>query len=215
MMINKVYDLLLAKYGRQGWWPITPEGEGKPVYGAARDSEKHKLEIALGAILTQNTSWKNVEKAMINLHDRRMVSIGSLREVDTEELAQIIRPAGYFNQKAKKIKGYIRFLDSGKKMTREELLGVWGIGKETADSILLYAFDEPEFVVDAYTRRMFSHYGLIDGKEEYDDIKEKFEKELGKDLDIYKEYHALIVEHGKRHFSKRPYGKDDPLKTSL
>ncbi|MFW6231372.1 MAG: endonuclease III domain-containing protein [Nanoarchaeota archaeon] len=230
-MLMKIYDALLDLYGHQGWWPVTPTctTEKRPMYGVATRTEKQKFEVILGAILTQNTSWKNVEKAITNMWEHDLVDRKHLEKMSAEEIAPFIRSAGYFNQKAKKIKAFLAYNGL---MTREGLLSIWGLGPETVDSILLYAYKEPQFVVDAYTRRMFSEYGLIAHDASYDDIKEFFEEniktelqraaasgrssELQKELvQIYNEYHALIVAHGKEFYSKRPYGRNDPIKKVL
>ncbi len=157
-------------------------------------------------ILTQNTSWSHVEKALQNLAAETIITATGLKKLDEDVLKNAVKPAGYFNQKAKKILLFIDFYDSleGRIPTRDELLSVWGIGKETADSILLYAYSISTFVVDAYTRRIFSAMGFIDKNAEYDEIQKFFMDNLPKDIVVYQEFHALIVEHAKRSCRTKP-----------
>jgi endonuclease-3 related protein len=192
-----VYDTLLKSLGGQDWWPM---------HGGFNPKE---WEVELGAVLTQNTSWKNVEIALGNLKREGIVSRGDVRKIPVKRLENLIRPSGYYRQKAKKLKNLAGF--SGE-ITRENLLGIWGIGKETADSILLYAYDRPFFVVDAYTRRVFSRLGFVGKEWDYERIREFFEKNLPRKTSVYREYHALIVELGKRFCRKRPLCDGCPLK---
>jgi len=189
-MLVKIYKQLLQKYGEQNWWPT---------------ETKSRFEICIGAILTQNTSWKNVEKAIKNLIEADAIDPEKLAGMPIRRLERLIRPSGFFRQKAKRLKVFSRFVlsygsvdDFSKNVSREELLDVNGIGRETADSILLYACNRICFVVDAYTTRLFSELGVINGKEKYDEIKEMCESRLPKDVNVYKEFHALIVEHMKK-----------------
>lgn len=188
-MLRVTYRELLKRYGKQNWWPSVT---------------RNKFEICIGAILTQNTNWRNVEKAIGNLIDADSVDPATIVNMPAKKLERLIRPSGFFRQKTKRLKELSRFVLSygsferfAKNVTREELLSVNGIGKETADSILLYACGKPYFVVDAYTRRLLSGLGLIKGNEEYDEIRRLFESELQKNVELYKEFHALIVKHGK------------------
>jgi len=210
--IKKVHDILLEEYGEQGWWPKTRKGERIPGYDKRnkhkRPSKKERLEITLGAILTQNTSWKNVEKTIEKLHEKGLVNAGKLKELPEKELAELIRSSGYFNQKARKIKEFLKYEG---KVTREGLLSIWGIGPETADSILLYAYHRPYFVVDAYTKRVFSRMGLCPDGMEYEEIQEIFHSKLERDPALFNEYHALIVEHAKRHCRKNPECEGCPV----
>ncbi len=190
--LETIFDLLYNEYGPQSWWPA-----------------KTSFEVSVGAILTQSTSWNNVEKVIDNLSKENVLSIQGVRLIDIELLSTLIRPSLYHNVKARKLKEFIGFLDreAGGSMEglksiplsvlRPKLLSVWGIGPETCDSILLYALDKPSFVVDAYTRRIFSRLGLLDGGEDYDFIKSLFESNLPGDVGLYNEYHALIVELAK------------------
>ena len=210
--IKKIHDILLEEYGEQGWWPKTRKGESGPGYDNKNKhtipGKKESLEISLGAILTQNTTWKNVEKTIEKLHEKGLVDAGKLKKIPEKELAELIRSSGYFNQKARKIK---EFLGYKGEMTREGLLSIWGIGPETADSILLYAHGKPYFVVDAYTKRIFSRIGLCRKEAGYEEIQEIFHSCLENEPALFNEYHALIVEHAKRHCRKKPDCDGCPL----
>lgn len=195
---SKLYKKLKKQHGPQGWWPI--EGKYHPANFSYPKNEKQKFEICIGAILAQNTAWKNVEKALQNLKKEKLFDANKVMYISQDSLASLIRPAGYFNQKAKKLIIFAEFyikLD-GNTPARENLLNIWGIGPETADSMLLYAYKVPTFVVDAYTRRILLGLKFIDEKSNYMDIKYLFEKNLPKDFKIYQEFHALLVEHAKR-----------------
>jgi len=201
----EVYNRLLSEYGPQGWWPVTPEGKLTPEYSGGPRDRRGIFEVAVGAILTQNTAWKNVSLAIEALNRVDLMNPEKMVSINTRKLASLIRSAGYYNQKAKRLKEIARFfIENEFNATRESLLEINGVGPETADSIMLYAFNELHFVVDAYTRRIFSRLGLIDGRALYDDIKNLFEKNLPHDVYLYQEYHALIVEHGKRFCRKKP-----------
>ncbi len=188
----EIYQKLFNVFGHQNWWP----GETP-------------LEIAVGAILTQNTNWSNVEKAIQNLKNKKALSAKALHEMPFKKLANLIKPAGYFNIKTKRLKSFIAFLmndfhGSMKKMKiydmyllREKLLNIHGIGPETADSILLYALEKPIFVVDAYTKRILSRHGILRHDNSYDDFQKLFHSSLKRDLKMFNEYHALFVKVGK------------------
>ncbi|MBN2703950.1 MAG: endonuclease III domain-containing protein [Pontiellaceae bacterium] len=192
--IQLVFDLLFDHWGKQHWWPA--------------DSQ---LEMMLGAVLTQNTAWTNVEKAIENLRTHNALNLDTLHHVSTEQLAEWIRPAGYYNQKAKYIKAMIDTICSRFNASldplfaldtpalRKELLSWKGIGPETADSILLYAANRPVFVVDAYTKRFLLRHGWCTEKATYNEIAELFIHDLHKDVQLFNEYHALIVRLGKTH----------------
>lgn len=182
-MFKEIYNLLEREYGFQHWWPT--------------QSSNKRFEIVIGAILAQNTSWNNVEKAIKNLDKFNFLRRDAIKQLNEKELAQLIKSSGYFNQKAKKIKKLIEFLDSKKEISRENLLQVWGIGKETADSILLYAYDKVEFVIDSYTKRIMGRIGIVEEKVGYDELKKLFTENLENNIELYKEYHALLVKHGK------------------
>lgn len=188
----KIYDLLYAKFGPRHWWP----GDTK-------------IEIIIGALLTQNTAWTNVEKAIRNIKRERVLSVSRLSDIKEKNLARLIRPSGYYNIKANRIKNFLRFLNmrysgSINKMfgsdlykLREELLSVKGIGNETADSILLYAGNKPIFVIDTYTKRILSRHGLTNEDADYKKVQSLFMSNLKKDERLFNEYHALLVELGK------------------
>jgi endonuclease-3 related protein len=204
MSLTDVYKILLKDFGRQPWW------------STKRGFVPRNLEICVGAILTQNTSWKNVEKSLESLVKHSLTTAEKIANYDTRKLQAIIRSSGFYKQKAKRLKGLCIFITEHKNfyknVTREELLAIKGIGNETADSILLYACDKLFFVIDAYTRRIFSRLGLIDEKLKYDEIREIFEKGLPKDVFVYKEFHALIVEHAKKYCKKKPLCNTCPLR---
>lgn len=203
----EVYDIFFSCYGPQGWWP--------------GDSP---FEVCVGAILTQSTSWSNVEKAIINLKRENILSPEGLRDVGEEKLSKLIKSSLYHNVKARKLKAFIKFLydefdgELDALLTlplpelRIRLLSVWGIGPETCDSIILYAADKPSFVVDAYTKRIFTRLGYLTGVESYDEVKIFFEENLPKEAKLYNEYHALIVEHAKTHCKKKPGCTGCPIK---
>ncbi len=205
-LLLTVYKHMYDYFGDLDWWP----GETR-------------FEIITGAILTQNTAWTNVEKAINNLKNAGILNYQGIKAIEEAELAQLIRPSGYFNQKAKKLKNFICFLENnyagsldslGKgplKVAREKLLSVNGIGPETADSILLYAFQKPIFVVDAYTRRIFSRHGFFPQKYSYHQIQEFMMKYLPEDVRLFNEYHAQIVYVGKSFCKPKPTCSGCPL----
>lgn len=197
LTLRSVFDGLLATYGHQRWWPGDTD-----------------FEIMVGAILTQNTAWANVEKAITNLKLANMLDAEKIVAADDKYLAGLLKPSGYFNIKSKRLKALCQWLidQGGEKelaarettRLRDELLAVHGVGPETADDILLYVFARPVFIIDAYTRRIFQRLGLIDGDEPYEELRFLFERELGQDVDLYNQYHALIVVHGKDSCRKNP-----------
>ena len=187
--ILEIYGILLKEFKEQGWWPVFRNYF--PNY-IKPENNKEILEICLGAILTQNTSWKNVEKALDELRKDNLIDLDNLKKIDVNKLALIIKSSGYNNQKARKIKEFIKFLVSGKKINRENLLGVWGIGYETADSILLYAYKKPVFVIDAYTKRIMNRIGFKE--DNYSDSQELFMNNLEKDLNGKKKAVQYTVE---------------------
>jgi endonuclease-3 related protein len=222
--IQLIYEKLFQHFGARGWWPVTPVGGCRgdksfcPIYGLSLQSEMQKLEIMVGAILTQNTSWKNVEKAIIELNKKDLMSIPRLLKVKHDELASAIRSSGYYNQKAKKLKNMAKFLTQhsikeletlGINESRKLLLEVNGVGKETADSIILYALNKPIFVIDAYTKRIFYRVGF--SEETYDEFHDLFMKNLEPHPKLFNEYHALIVELGKNICRKQPLCEKCPI----
>ncbi len=199
-ILHKIYCLLLEEYGPQHWWP-----------------GKTKDEIIIGAVLTQNTNWQNVEKAISNLSQTDLLSLSKLAFTDVETLTAYIKPSGYYNQKA------LRLIDTAKALSapsipadlpslRSHLLSVRGIGEETADSILLYAFGFPVFVVDAYTERIFSRLKFIVPNAAYHQIQVLFMDNLEPDAALFNEYHALIVKHGKSCCKKIPLCGSCPIR---
>jgi len=202
MNFHFIYKRLFEFYGPQGWWPA--------------DSD---FNMMMGAILVQNTNWKNVEKAMANLGNYLHPEI--LRRLKEEELAQLIQPSGYYNRKAKKIKAFLEWYEQydyrvddlkqrEKEVLRRELLDIHGIGNETADVILLYALEKPVFVADNYARRTFGRLGYEVPKS-YDGFRKMAEENLPEDVALFNEYHALLVEHGKRHCKASPICTGCPL----
>ena len=199
-----IFDRLLDRYGPQHWWPA-----------------ETSFEVMVGAVLTQNTAWSNVERAIENLKRAACLDCQPLAVMPLVELAALIRPAGYFNIKAQRLQNLCRFLlhSGGEKELaayqtaelRRALLSVNGVGPETADDILLYAFERPVFVIDAYTRRLFRALGRVSGEESYETLRTGFESALGPDTRCFNEYHALIVMHAKMHCRKRPVCEGCPL----
>ncbi len=203
-ILMEIYDILRRSYGPRRWWPVTPAGGRRPEYTGGPKNITQRFEVAVGAVLTQNTAWANAAKAIENMHAEGIMNEEALSEIEERLLAEVIRPAGYFNQKAKRLKTLAAYFCSSRSVTRSGLLALNGVGPETADSILLYAFSKPYFVVDAYTRRIFTRVGIISGDESYDDIRSTFENNLPHRAKLYQEYHALIVEHGKRVCRRKP-----------
>src|SRR6266446_3302827 len=209
--LRRYYDVLFAAHGPQHWWP------GRTAF-----------EVIVGAILTQNTSWTNVEIAIRNLRREKLLTPRSMESVSFARLARLVRSSGYFRQKAKKLKCFVRFLRSEyagsltrmfrtpTALLREKLLAVHGIGPETADSILLYAGKHPVFVVDAYTRRMLERHDLAAPTQSYEEIRQLFERTLPSDAPLYNEFHALIVRTGKEYCRTRnPRCTECPLHSFL
>ena len=188
--LTGLYARLLDAYGPQHWWPA-----------------ESPFEVIVGAVLTQNTSWKNVEKALAGLKQAGLLDLDSIASLPPEDLAELIRSSGFFNVKAKRLKNLCGWLQSQGGLgalslwdtarLRRALLAINGIGPETADDILLYAFQRPVFVIDSYTRRLLGKLGLIQGKEDYETLRQLFESCLPPDHSLYNEYHALIVRHAK------------------
>jgi endonuclease-3 related protein len=205
-LVKKIYRVLFHSFGPQGWWPAqTP------------------FEMMVGAILVQNTNWNNTKRVIDHLKTKHLLSPAKLNALNVATLARQIRPAGYFNVKAKRLKHFVHFLferyqanlklmraqDQGR--LRAELLKVNGIGPETADSILLYALDKPLFVVDAYTKRVFSRHGLIDKDASYEAVQKTFMTHLAPHVSVYNEYHALIVRVAKEFCRTKPLCAGCPL----
>lgn len=205
--------MLLSEYGKQGWWPVTRTAGGEPQYLGGPRSRLERFEVAVGAVLVQNTSWKNASKAISALSAAGMIDPAVLADAPHVEVARLVRSSGYYNQKARRLGILARyFLEAGDDPPgRESLLALEGIGPETADSILLYSFSRTFFVVDAYTKRLFSRLGVIRGNESYDRIRGLFEGSLERTPETYNEYHALVVAHCKRRCTSRPGCDDCPI----
>ena len=204
--LMSMFHLLLDHYGPRHWWPA-----------------ETKLEMMVGAVLTQNTNWKNVEKAVANLKQKKLISVKALYSIDIAMLAQEIRPAGYYNVKANRLKNLIYFIvdhydGNVNKLSSDEvqalrqgLLSVNGIGPETADSILLYAANHPVFVIDAYTHRILYRHNIIADQATYQEMQELFMDNLPADSALFNEFHALIVEAGKDYCRKKSLCGECPL----
>ncbi|MFP3982230.1 MAG: endonuclease III domain-containing protein [Desulfurivibrionaceae bacterium] len=213
--LQEIYNTLYEYFGPQHWWP--------------GDSP---LEIMVGAVLTQNTNWKNVSRAIANLKEENLLSLAALAALPEEELAARIRPAGYYNIKAGRLKNLVHLvneecngseslsdlLDQDKESLQEKFLAVKGVGRETADSIILYAAEKPVFVVDAYTYRILVRHALIPEEAGYGEIQELFHDHLEEDVSLFNEYHALLVRLGKTFCKKQkplcsscPLGNHEPL----
>ena len=206
LSLTDVYHRLRECHGPQKWWPAdTP------------------FEVMVGAILVQRTTWTNASRAIDNLKSVGKLSSRAIRETGDEELQEIIRPTGFFRTKSRKLRALSEFLgerygDSFEAMSkrpdgelRDELLSIYGVGDETADDIMLYAFGRPSFVVDAYARRVFGRLGLVNPKLKYADIQSVFQDGIPRDVALYSEYHALIVMHGKDVCKTRPVCSGCPL----
>lgn len=202
----EIYDSLYREFGPQGWWPASTP-----------------FEVMVGAILTQNTAWGNVERAIRNLKEAGALTPEGVLGTDPRRLEALIKPAGYYRVKAERLRSLCRFLmeEFGGRVQemasrpleelRQRLLQLKGVGPETADSILLYALDKPIFVVDAYTRRVLGRHGLVGDSAPYEEVQRLFMGELPKDVGIYKEYHALLVKLGKTHCRPKPRCGGCPL----
>jgi endonuclease-3 related protein len=207
MSLYKYYQQLYQYYGSQQWWPA-----------------ESPFEVMVGAILTQNTSWSGVEKAITNLKTHQVLNPDAVAALSHQDLGSLIRPSGFFNQKAQRLHRLVTWLrqmgDLDGLSTMEttdirlSLLAINGVGPETADDILLYALERPVFVIDAYTRRIFSRLGQVDARADYDTLQRTFEQALAQKTDrlkLFKDYHALIVIHAKTHCRVKPLCHDCPL----
>jgi len=207
---RKVYQVLFDKLGPQHWWP-----------------GRSPFEVMVGAVLVQNTAWKNVERAIANLRDAGCLEPHAIHALPQAELEELIRPAGYFRVKAKRLRNLVGFVverydgsleamrASDAAALREELLAVHGIGPETADSILLYALDRPVMVVDAYTHRIWARHGWIDYDVDYHQLQEKVASGLPDDAAVFNELHALLVHVGKHWCRRLPKCEECPLRELL
>lgn len=205
-LLTEIYDKMLEKFGPQHWWPgDTP------------------FEIMVGAILTQNTNWTNVEKAIGNLKRQGILDPHAMLQLAPASLAELIRPAGYFNVKTQRLRNFLsyfvetydgdvaRMRERSLSTLREELLSVKGIGRETADSILLYALEKPSFVIDAYTHRVLSRHFLITEESDYDEMQQLMMSSFPEEVKHYNEYHALLVRIGKDFCKPKPQCENCPL----
>ncbi|MDY6820402.1 MAG: endonuclease III domain-containing protein [Deferribacterota bacterium] len=198
MDLDKLYRTLLNKYGKQHWWPADTD-----------------FEVVIGAILTQNTTWQNCEKAIENLKKHNLISPEKIHNIDLPVLKKLIKSAGFYNQKAQYLKNISSFITDNLKGNlqqlsylsiddaRKLLLNIQGVGFETADTILLYAIEKPIFVMDAYTKRFISRFYKLKFKS-YNNLQNFFMNNLEQDVELYKEYHALIVKHSKTYCLKKP-----------
>jgi len=204
-ILVEIYQRLLSAYGPQGWWPADTQ-----------------FEVMVGAILTQATAWRNVERAIQRLKAAGALSPERMASFSEQELAELIRPAGFFRQKTRRLRALLRLIGRHGRVDgllslpaeelRRQLLALPGVGPETADSILLYAAGYPVFVVDTYTKRILHRLGLLpDEKAGYEEVQELFEKNLPRDPKLYGEYHALLVRHAKEHCRARPRCPGCPL----
>jgi endonuclease III related protein len=196
--LRRYYQRLLSEFGAQGWWPA-----------------ETSLEVILGAILTQNTTWRNAALAIARLRDAGMLDLKRLRGIGTERLQSLIRPAGFFRQKARTIQGILRWIEQAhggsleamfsgpEDHLRAEMLQLKGLGPETVDAILLYAGGKPFFVADAYTRRVLARHGMLPAEADYHEAQEVIHRRLTRDARVYNEFHALLVETGKRYCRRR------------
>ncbi|MFH1704972.1 MAG: hypothetical protein ABH861_03275 [Patescibacteria group bacterium] len=213
---RRAVQALMRQYGPQGWWPrivvergtfIVKHHPGPKRSWLSKTSDLQAFEVAVGAILTQNTAWNNVEKALVNLAQKKLFSAGNIIEAEDSEIAACVKPAGYYKQKTKKLKALAEFAEDlggltklkNYKSARSKLLSVWGIGPETADTILLYGLNIPIFVVDAYTRRFLASLsGLMEWKDaSYDNVQFFCSKALNGGADLFQEAHAVMVRWGK------------------
>ncbi len=223
---RRVYADLLKAYGPRGWWPVTVSRRRGPVYRPGfqgRLSSRQRAEVCVGAILTQNAAWTNVVKALACLHAAGLRDLESLARCRSARLARLIRSSGYFRQKARKLKAFARHALARGPLERwlggaplpalrEELLSLWGVGPETADSILLYAGGREAFVADAYTLRLGRRLGWFGEEAGYEEAQSFLIERLPRDARLYAEVHALIVEHAKRHCRAKPSCPGCPLK---
>lgn len=204
--LTQMYQILFEHFGHRRWWP-----------------GNSPLEVCVGAILTQNTSWKNVEKAITNLKNAGNLKVSLLHKISTDELATLIKPAGYYNIKAKRLKNFITHLvkrhqgsldsmfQADVDELRTELLSINGVGKETADCMILYAANKPIFVIDAYTKRVLERHGIVGQDADYDSMQMIFHRNLKEDLALFNDFHAQFVAVGSRHCRRNPKCAGCPL----
>jgi endonuclease-3 related protein len=208
-----IYGDLFSLWGPQGWWPLGRGLGYHPGDYSLPRTNAGVFEVYLGAVLTQNSSWNGASMALEELRRRRCLQPSRLLALPEGELEEAIRPARYWKQKSRYLRGLSGFFMAlrGRIPLRDALLAQAGIGPETADSILLYAYHQPVFVVDTYTRRIFTSLGVLTGKERYAEIQKMFTDALPNDPALFNEYHALIVRHARMYYSRQPHGINDPL----
>jgi len=224
MDFQKLYSELASLHGPMGWWPVRAECSGRgyhPGRAGIPATRPGAFEVCMGAVLTQNTAWSQVEKALDGLREAGVRDPEDILGCEDSMLSHWIRPAGYCNQKARYLKAVAQwfganFDSSGKRAVdleslRQDLLGVRGVGPETADSILLYAFHLPTFVIDTYTRRICDALGIADSKVSYGVLRKKFMDALPADVVLFQEFHALLVQHAKLYYSGRKGNAGCPL----
>ena len=224
MKILEIYYRLYETYGPQHQWPTTIDGDIHPTYNTAKLTNKHRYEIAVGAVLTQNTNWSNVEKAIANLNRNNYLDPNKIINNPNEIIERMIKPSGYYRLKTKRLKSLTEWwLENNEKILsvsknienlnfwRNSVLSVWGVGEETADSILLYCYGFPTFVIDAYTKRIMNrHMGVLHNIR-YEKLRKMFMDTLPADVELYKEYHALLVLSAKETCKKNKCSPACPL----
>lgn len=224
--LNEIYQKLLEEYGPQGWWPYTDiktkdtikkgstEGYHPGIYIYPKN-ESQKTQIIIGAILTQNTNWQGAYNAIKNINQKLDFNpqlILDYAKKEPDEFKKLIKPAGYYNQKYNYIINILEYIkDLNNIPNRKDLLNIKGIGNETADTILLFAFKKKEFIVDTYLKRIFIYLNFITENDNYNKIKTKFEHNFQGNVEDYQEFHALLDEHAKHYYTKKPYGVLDKL----
>ncbi len=217
--MNKIYNIykeLYTSYGPQGWWPFLDVKDNyHPLDYNYPKNENQIFEVCLASILTQNRNFTSVVKSLHNLKNENLLNYKKIKKAPIDKIKELIKPSGYQNQKTNYILNYIDFFEklNGRIPSRNELLAIKGIGPETADSMLLYGFNQREFKIDAYTKRVLVYLKIFDEKAKYHDMKYFMEDELKKEIKdekelliTYQEFHALIVRHAKVYYSKKPYG---------
>ena len=221
----EIYNCLYETYGKQNWWPTTIAGNSHPTYNNCKLTNKSRYEIAVGAILTQNTNWKNVEKAIVNLNKYNLLNPRKILNSSDEIIEDMIKPSGYYKLKTKRLKSLTDWwLKNNKKILaiskdsknlyfwRNAILSVCGVGPETADCILLYCYDFPTFVIDAYTKRIMNRHMGVPPNIKYEELRKLFMDSLPVDVELYKEYHALLVLSAKETCKKDECLPKCPLK---
>jgi len=208
LFLEQLYEKLLSRYGQQGWWPLLHKQKNTMVYDVQFKFQtlppNHMDEVITGALLTQNTSWNNVVLALMNLNQMNLMTFAKIACTSEITIAELIKPSRYFRQKAQRLiqiakevnqTGYSTLNCMSIPTLRQWWLSLKGIGYETADSIILYAFHKPQFVIDAYTKRFFVRFTSVSDKENYHQIQERFHQALPKEGPLFNEFHALIVKH--------------------